>query len=251
EVPHGNLNSAFEAGPNGKPDASGAPELIAGGTGPGGRGSPASTAPAGLEVTGEHEQSATPVVVASAAPPTAAFTSPAPVSPLVSAVAKKLFASFRRPHIDDMTAGTTPGGSLENGHVDEQVFHSHRFYQMALNMPNFNSASGSWIIRFAEIEDARSSDELLPPEAVVKVDPAYPVALVRDGVEGVVTLYAVIHADGSVGAVRVLNSADQRLDEFARTALSGWKFRPASRHGTAVELEAVVQIPFRARKIHF
>src|SRR5947209_13455359 len=111
-------------------------------------------------------------------------------------------------------------------------------------MPNFTSSSGSWVIRFAAADQTRPDDDLQPPIAVLKVDPAYPVELMKAGVEGNVTLYAVIRADGSVGEVRVLRGLNDRLDEFARTALAAWKFQPATRHGSAVELDAVVQIPF-------
>ena len=43
----------------------------------------------------------------------------------------------------------------------------------------------------------------------------------------------------------------ERLDEYARVALAKWRFTPARKNGTPVELEAVVQIPFRSRKIQF
>ena len=65
------------------------------------------------------------------------------------------------------------------------------------------------------------------------------------------TLYAVIHKDGSVGDVQVLRGVEQRLDESARAALLRWKFHPATKNGLAVELEAVVQIPFAVRKMPF
>jgi len=38
---------------------------------------------------------------------------------------------------------------------------------------------------------------------------------------------------------------DDRLDEYARMALSRWRFRPATRNGNPVALQAVVMIPFR------
>jgi protein TonB len=81
--------------------------------------------------------------------------------------------------------------------------------------------------------------------ATQKVDPAYPLELMHHNVQGTVTLYAVIHSDGSVGDVRVLRGVDDRLDEYARAALSGWHFRPATKNGNAVDLKAVVVIPFR------
>ena len=118
-------------------------------------------------------------------------------------------------------------------------------------MPNFNSAAGSWVVRFAAADQSLPDDDLQPPIAVVKVDPAYPAELMRAGVEGDVTLYATIHADGSVGGVRVLRGVNDRLDEYACAALATWKFQPATRHGAAVELDAVFQIPFRAHRLNY
>ena len=42
--------------------------------------------------------------------------------------------------------------------------------------------------------------------------------LMRENVAGTVILYAVIHADGTVGDVRVLRGVDDRLDRFASEA---------------------------------
>jgi TonB family protein len=111
-------------------------------------------------------------------------------------------------------------------------------------MPNLNSASGSWIIRFAELKD-HDEGELIPPLATHKVDPAYPQELRRRNVEGTVTLYAVIHPDGSVSDIRVIDGAGEELDRYARAALERWRFLPALKNGNPVALEAVVAIPFR------
>jgi TonB family protein len=132
--------------------------------------------------------------------------------------------------------------------VDRQVFGGKRFYAMALNMPNLNSSTGSWVIRFAELDAGRKEGELLAPVATQKSDPGYPLELIRANVHGMVTLYAVIHSDGKVGDIRVLNSPDERLDSYAAKALARWKFVPAERAGKAVALEAVVEIPFRVRR---
>jgi protein TonB len=122
---------------------------------------------------------------------------------------------------------------------------------MTLNMPNLTSAGGSWIVRFAELRETTRGGELTAPVALTKVDPAYPQDLMRDHIEGTVTVYAVIHSDGSVGELRVLRGIDDRLDTNAMTALSHWRFRPGTKNGSPVELEAVVQIPFVLRKLPF
>jgi TonB family protein len=129
--------------------------------------------------------------------------------------------------------------------VDHWIFGDRKFYSMTLNMPNLNSAGGSWVIRFAELNGNQGKGGLTAPVATQKVDPAYPLELMRRNVQGTVTLYAVIRNDGSVSDVRVLRGVDDRLDQYARAALAGWRFRPATKNGNAVDLEAVVMIPFR------
>jgi TonB family protein len=132
--------------------------------------------------------------------------------------------------------------------LERQVFGDRRSYSMILNMPNLNSAGGSWIIRFAELKQSQTRGELIAPEATHKVDPGYPMELMRQNVQGTVTLYAIIHTDGSVGNVRILNGADERLDALATRALARWQFRPALRDGNPIDLEAVFMIPFRIRR---
>ena len=40
---------------------------------------------------------------------------------------------------------------------ERAVFGNRKFYSVTLNMPNLNSASGSWVIRFAERGQARGA----------------------------------------------------------------------------------------------
>ena len=61
----------------------------------------------------------------------------------------------------------------------------------------------------------------------------------------------MIHSDGHVSDVRVLRSVDERLDADARTALTQWHFRPATKDGNPVALETVVHIPFALPKNGF
>jgi protein TonB len=85
--------------------------------------------------------------------------------------------------------------------------------------------------------------------ATRKVDPAYPIQLMRENIGGTVILYAVIHADGSVGNVRVLRSVEDRIDRFASEAVVKWKFDPATKNGSPVDVEATFQIPFKPARM--
>jgi len=141
--------------------------------------------------------------------------------------------------------------ALPPGAKPEQVFAAKKMYTMLVNMPNLNSATGSWILNFSELRSSSSaphvtSADLSGPSPIKKSDPRYPPTLINEHVEGEVVLYAVIRADGSVDSVELVRGLDEQLDANAMEALSQWKFRPASRQGTPVDLEAIVHIPFRA-----
>ena len=158
-----------------------------------------------------------------------------------------------RARIADVPERTGPPNfaALAPGANPEQVFGAKKMYTMLVNMPNLNSATGSWILNFSELRSSSSarhvtSTDLSGPSPIKKSDPRYPPTLINEHVEGEVVLYAVIRADGSVDSVELVRGLDEQLDANAMEALSQWKFRPASRQGAPVELEAIVHIPFRA-----
>jgi TonB family protein len=246
-VPGGNRRGTFAATPQGKPGASGTPELAGGGKGDSGsktRNDGHGSLPAGLRVGAADSGATSPVERNGGASRGNSSGNGADgareMASLSSSGATPGARSGAR------AASAVPDDKITD--VDRQVFGGKRFYEMALNMPNLNSSTGSWVIRFAELDAGRKEGELLAPVATEKSDPGYPLELIRANVHGMVTLYAVIHADGKVGDIRVLNSPDERLDSFAAKALARWKFVPAVRAGKPVALEAVVVIPFRVRR---
>lgn len=128
-----------------------------------------------------------------------------------------------------------------------------QIYTLHVNMPNLTSASGSWILSFAEMnpdgDGPRSGPQsagLVGPEPLRKVDPRYPPDLRNQKVEGDVILYAVIRKDGTVDSIQLVRGVDPELDNDAMQALAAWKFRPGQRQGMPVDLVAIVRIPFRA-----
>ena len=245
-VPSGNRRGEFAAGPEGKPAAAGTPEIKAGGTGSGGEGA------APTEGLGKNGSDASPgISIGGPASPTnaSAVIVAAPPPPSKLGDQKQMLASLSRPSMADLARGTSRTlPDTSSGKIEDKVFGGKKYYSMTLNMPNLTSAGGSWIVRFAELRETGRSGELTAPVALTKVDPAYPPDLVRDRIEGTVTVYAVIHSDGTVGELRVLRGIDERLDSNAIAALSHWRFRPGTKNGAPVELEAVVQIPFVLRK---
>jgi TonB family protein len=145
------------------------------------------------------------------------------------------------PNFADLAPGAKP----------EAIFASKRVYTMHVNMPNLNSATGSWIINFSELRADPSaprvalSGDVAAPLAIKKVDPKYPPTLIAENVEGEVILYAVIRCDGTVDSIQLVRGVDEQLDENAMKAFAQWRFRPAEKQGETVDLEAIVHIPFR------
>ena len=220
KVPEGNRRGEFAASPSGRSNATARPEITAaraGGSNPGN-----DSAPANLYVSAPPVKIATDAVV----------TAPHPFSSARTAVPGRADTSADR--------------------VDTEIFGARRRYSIHLSMPNLNSAMGSWIMRYARLNSPPGADEeVTRPEPLHKVDPGYPASYVHDRIEGVVVLYGIIHADGSVGNVRVLEGFDSVLDESARVALGQWRFRPGTRNGVPVDVEVVVRVPFRAPKAPF
>jgi TonB family protein len=154
---------------------------------------------------------------------------------------------------DDPPMRTEPPNfaSLPPGAKPEAIFAGKRTYTLHVNMPNLNSATGSWILNFSELRanpDAPhiTSSDLVSPAPMKKVDPRYPPSLIAEHVEGEVVLYAVIRKDGSVDSIQLVKGIDEQLDNNAMQALSQWKFRPGEKAGTTLDLEAIVHIPFHA-----
>ena len=239
-LPGGNRHGEFAATPEGKPDAPGTPEITPGGAGNSGTANGTTGGP------GNGPGDGAPGIYVGPGPvnPGAAVVAQAPPQPKDMGRPQEV-ASLTPPSIP------APKEYPDNARIEESVFNGKRYYSLTLNMPNLSSVQGSWIIRFAELKDKPEKGDLIAPVAVEKIDPAYPPDLVRDHIEGTVTLYAVIRSDGTVGEIRLLRGIDTRLDENARIALSRWRFRPALKNGAAVDLEAVIHIPFRLKKLPF
>ncbi|MGB6496004.1 MAG: TonB family protein [Candidatus Acidiferrum sp.] len=152
---------------------------------------------------------------------------------------------------DSAAERTTPPNFaiLPPGAKPEQIFTDKRIYTLNVQMANLNSASGSWILHFSELGSGPAnalpaSTDLTGLAPIRKVDPKYPPDLIDQNIQGEVILYAVIRADGSVDSVQVVRSVDPQLDANAKSALSQWKFRPATKGGVPVALEAIVHVPF-------
>jgi TonB family protein len=239
DVPAGNRRGTFAATPQGKHGAAGTPDISAGShhaaVGGGTSGPASSKVPPGLFVgTGPKPGNTSALAGDPQGVPNAKPSDNSPL--LASATPPRVSAVPQRP------SGLPANATNE---LERKVFGYRKSYSMILNVPNLNSAGGSWIMHFAELKEDEKQGELVAPVATQEVDPGYPLELMRQNVQGTVILSAVIHSNGAVGDVRILRGVDDRLDQYASAALARWRFRPATKNGDAVALQAVVMIPFR------
>jgi TonB family protein len=252
-MPNANRSGEFHASPSGKADAPGTPNVVGTGTANSGGGH-AGNGPPGIMVgapppgANTSAVAGTPVsggTLAKTAPSNSTNPDLEARKRMIAAAMKPSLPTYReRPAPEPPPLPEDPDLSIER-----RVFGSKRYYVLIMNMPNLTSAAGSWIIRFAELKQTDDKSMLSAPVVTTKVDPAYPPDVLRDHVEGTVTLYAVIRPDGSVGDIKVLASLDDRLDQNCVRAFSNWHFRPGTRNGEPVAVEAVVHIPFRMKKL--
>jgi protein TonB len=88
---------------------------------------------------------------------------------------------------------------------------------------------------------------ITPPSIIREVKPDYPQDARRRGIEGDVVVEVIVRADGSVGQVRLLQGLGAGLDERAVAAVRQWRFDPARRHGTPVDVVVEIAVEFRMR----
>jgi TonB family protein len=86
-----------------------------------------------------------------------------------------------------------------------------------------------------------------PPSVIHEVRPDYTDDARRQGIEGEVVLEIVVRRDGTVGDVRVLEGLRGGLDRRAIDAVRQWRFSPARRYGSPVDVIVEVAVEFKLR----
>jgi TonB family protein len=143
-------------------------------------------------------------------------------------------------------------GAIDPKLPPEVILSGKEIYTLHIDMPNLTSVTGNWVMNFAQLDEgnppySKPTGKLSGPSLVSKVDPKYPQVQIKAHVDGEVVLYAIIRKDGSVDSIQLVHGIDPQLDKNSMEALARWVFRPATREGQPVELEAVVHIPFKFR----
>jgi protein TonB len=93
----------------------------------------------------------------------------------------------------------------------------------------------------------RPGSGITAPSILQEVKPDYTEEARRRSLSGDVVLEIVVRSDGRVGAVRIVQGLGAGLDQRAVEAVRQWRFSPARRYGTPVDVLVEVAVEFRLR----
>ncbi len=258
QIPAGERTGAFSIGPNGKAEGSpggvpgGENDVGEGGHGPGGdksvavgNGNKGTPGGGGGSGAGNSLNPGASVIGPAGVSGIAAGTLP-PLNPesLVYPV-KPETPKAHAPAIV-VSSGFGGGGGLRI----YGVLHSRKIYTVYFSMPG-----KSWILQYCARENGAGVDStsravqltiqppLLPPAAVQEFDFHRPAGQDVDSANNMIVLHGVIHEDGSVTDLNVMQGADPLTNAAACAAFGRWKFQPSLRAGAPVALEVLLGIP--------
>lgn len=113
-----------------------------------------------------------------------------------------------------------------------------------VNLPAYTS---DWIIWFAErFPLAGDNPQVRAPLPAKKIESlAGPLPSMGGQNESRIQIAATIHKDGQVDSLTVVHGRHPGLFQQAIEDLQSWRFHPASHNGVPVDVDVVVEIPFR------
>lgn len=221
-LPNGSRKAQFSGGPKLNPNGATSSGISSGITIP------------DLTIRGSDRDAAATLIAKTMSP---AYKSPTSTESLREAVRDNV----RSPESVDIGR---PSGIRVSGSPDPR-FLGRDVFSVAIQMPNLTSYVGSWLMWYAGREPSMFRVTLSAPSPLHKVDPKYVPTAVEDRTEGTVRLAFVIGKDGHVYDIETVKGIDERLDKSAADALRKWIFSPSTHAGQPVDVDALVDIPFR------
>ena len=127
----------------------------------------------------------------------------------------------------------------------EARFHGRLVYVMVIPAPFLPAYTGDWIVWFAAMESSPGDNhEIRAPIPYQKNEPLSSPCLAGGArAEARVQLAATIKRDGRFDSIRVIRGSSAN-STAAIEDLKRWEFRPATRDGSPLEVDAVIEIPF-------
>jgi TonB family protein len=95
-------------------------------------------------------------------------------------------------------------------------------------------------------EAIEAGGDIAPPKLLKRVEPVYPEAARKDGIQGTVILYVTTDEEGRVTQVKVLKSIPA-LDKAAIDAVRQWQYEPYIEAGKPKPVSFSVTVSFKLR----
>jgi TonB family protein len=235
--------------------------------------SPTGPSPDAAEAPGDSA----PTIVA---PPSIAFPAPAGVKPEVEDLGVWVIEGFRSEGVRRtirIPAGKIPAGAIAVGEdsdrslvvveetwtapelqivVREKLF-DPRWGESTTELLKIRAGEQAAVLfqvpsEYHVVEETR--DFAIPfvahghpsaPQVLTRETAKYTDVARRNGIQGIVTLTAVVDESGKAQDIRVEHSIDPGLDQEAIKALRRWRFHPGEQDGRPVRVPVRVEITFR------
>jgi outer membrane biosynthesis protein TonB len=135
-----------------------------------------------------------------------------------------------------------PSSRTIPGAIDAR-FRGRSVYTMVVPIENFPDYSGDWILWFAD-RDQKPGDtsDVRAPLPFRKHEPVD--SMLANRTERRLQIVAVIKKDGRLDEISLVRHSSPAVEQAVIQDLQSWEFKPATRAGTAVDVDVVFEIPF-------
>ena len=110
------------------------------------------------------------------------------------------------------------------------------------------------VVLLGVLQPARAGEDVYkiggdvqPPQLITKIEPKYTDEAKDAKLQGKVVLKVVIGSSGRVTESTVVEGLDAGLDHNAQDALAQWVFKPGTKKGEPVAVQAMIEVNFRLR----
>jgi hypothetical protein len=125
-------------------------------------------------------------------------------------------------------------------------FAGRSVYTVLIPIENLPAYGGDWVLWFAEL--APQPGQTPSVRAPVPVRKIELLEKSREAADTRLQIAATLGKDGKLTNAKVLSAVPAATQELALEDISSWEWKPATRNGVAIDVDAVFEIPFRLPK---
>ncbi len=144
--------------------------------------------------------------------------------------------------VSTLSVPLRPSSRTIPGAIDAR-FQGRSVFTMVIPIENFPDYGGDWILWFAD-RNQRPGDtsEVRAPIPFRKHEQVD--SMLANRTERRLQIVAVIKKDGRLEEISLLRHSSAAVEQAVIQDLQSWEFKPATRAGTAVDVDVVFEIPF-------